>query len=102
MHLTQDQVNTLKREFPGLWEAKLDRLSAYMQSKGKSYADHYATLTSWLQQDARKSSGVYSGKLPEWYSDTGSKFVSEQERQRMLEEVEKAKAEFEENMKGKK
>nr|WP_300904498.1 DUF6291 domain-containing protein [Faecalibaculum rodentium] len=100
VHLTQDQVNTLKREYPGLWEAKLDRLSTYMQSKGKSYADHYATLTSWLQQDARKSSGVYSGLLPSWYSDAGTQFTSEQERQKMLEEVEKARAEFEKSMKG--
>ena len=34
------------------------------------------------------SEGVFSGKLPEWYSDQGRQFSSEEERRKMLEEIE--------------
>ncbi|WP_289684069.1 hypothetical protein, partial [Faecalibaculum rodentium] len=54
------------------------------------------------QPAARQKTGVYSGQLPDWYSDTGSKFASEQERQQMLAEVEKARAQFSLGEKGEK
>ncbi len=43
-----------------------------------------------------------TGRLPEWYSDTGSQFANEQERQQMLAEVEKARAQFSLGEKGEK
>lgn len=30
---------------------EIEALSAYMRSKGKRYADHYATLLNWLKRD---------------------------------------------------
>lgn len=54
------------------------------------------------QSAARQKTGVYSGQLPDWYSDTGSKFASEPERQQMLAEVEKARAQFSLGEKGEK
>lgn len=36
---------------PGQVEREIEALSAYMRSKGKRYADHYATLLNWLKRD---------------------------------------------------
>lgn len=32
-------------------QEEIDALSTYMKSKGKRYADHYATLLNWLKRD---------------------------------------------------
>lgn len=46
----------------------IESLSAYMRSKGKRYADHYATLLNWLKRDHPPGA---SGKLieEEWAND---------------------------------
>lgn len=92
--------------FPETGQAAIDTLSEMLQKDPQKRVTntlrYLEKVASNPELKPKPKSGPFSGKLPEWYSDTGSKFVSEQERQRMLEEVEKAKAEFEENMKGKK
>ena len=42
----------LRQEFPADWQSRLERLSEYMASTGKSYRNHLATIRSWAKKDA--------------------------------------------------
>ena len=48
--LSDDDISILQRTVPPYREY-IERLSAYMQSRGKSYADHAATIRSWYLRD---------------------------------------------------
>ena len=54
--LTEKEYNQLKADFSGL-DSLIEQLSAYIQSTGKKYADHAATLRIWAkrQKTERKS-----------------------------------------------
>ena len=49
--LTEEELEKLKERFPYDWQERIDRLSAYMQSKGKRYKSHYATILTWARKD---------------------------------------------------
>lgn len=58
--LTDEDMDKLKDEFPHDWEQRIDRLSEYIASTGKSYKNHLATIRSWARKDRQtdqKSSG---------------------------------------------
>lgn len=48
--LTDEQMAKLQAEFPD-WHERIERLSAYMASHGKSYKDHLATIRNWAKKD---------------------------------------------------
>lgn len=48
--LTDDELQKLKDKYPD-WQKKIDDLSAYVASKGKRYASHYATILTWARKD---------------------------------------------------
>ena len=48
--LSDGDITVLQRTVPSYIEY-IERLSAYMQSTGKSYADHAATIKSWYLRD---------------------------------------------------
>ena len=50
--LTEKQVDTLRQSVPG-FEDYVERLSRYMASTGKKYADHAATILDWATRDQR-------------------------------------------------
>lgn len=50
--LSDEDLAQLKAEFPADWQRRIDRLSEYMASTGKSYRNHLATLESWASRDA--------------------------------------------------
>ena len=52
--LTDQDVEKLKTEYPGSWTVRIESLSAYMKSTGKSYKDHLATIRNWARRDAEK------------------------------------------------
>lgn len=52
--LTDEDFETLKSEFPSDWELRIERLSEYIASTGKSYKNHLATIRSWARKDASK------------------------------------------------
>ena len=56
VYLTEKEYNQLKADFSGL-DSLIEQLSAYIQSTGKKYADHAATLRIWAkrQKTERKS-----------------------------------------------
>ena len=52
--LTDQDMEKLKTEFPSDWEQRIDRLSSYMASTGKSYKNHLATIRNWARMDKEK------------------------------------------------
>lgn len=58
--LTDTDLSKLKTEFPGDWRERIDRLSTYMDSTGKSYVNHLATIRRWAHEDAERSRAVGS------------------------------------------
>lgn len=59
--LTDDEFEKLKKEFPD-WESRIERLSEYMASTGKSYKSHLATIRSWARRD-KKQAGAETLKV---------------------------------------
>lgn len=47
----------LQSIYPGQYEDYINRLSAYMASSGKHYANHYATIRKWLDEDSKPKPG---------------------------------------------
>ncbi len=51
--LTPSEYESLKNEYPAYADKYIEKLSEYMETKGKSYSNHYATILSWLKQDVK-------------------------------------------------
>lgn len=49
--LSDDDLEKLKAEFPSDWDQRIQRLSEYMASSGKSYKNHLATIRNWERRD---------------------------------------------------
>ena len=54
VQLTDTEYEKLKTLFPGDYEEKINTLSEYMTSKGKTYKSHYATILNWDRMDKKK------------------------------------------------
>lgn len=52
--LSDTDLSKLKAEFPADWQERTDRLSTYMDSSGKSYKNHLATIRNWARRDAER------------------------------------------------
>lgn len=64
--LSDEDYTKLQAEFPRDWSERIDRLSEYIASTGKSYKNHLATIRSWARKDKPKSSGnVFKDMLEE-------------------------------------
>ena len=53
--LSDEDMDKLKSEFPD-WKSRIDRLSSYMASTGKSYKNHLATIRNWARNDTQNNS----------------------------------------------
>lgn len=51
--LTDTELEKLKAEYTD-YEARIDRLSGYIESKGAKYKSHYATIRNWARKDAEQ------------------------------------------------
>ena len=49
--LSDDDLEKLKAEFPSDWDQRIQRLSEYTASSGKSYKNHLATIRNWARRD---------------------------------------------------
>lgn len=49
--LTDEDYDKLMEEFPHDYTERIERLSAYMASHGKSYKNHLATIRNWARKD---------------------------------------------------
>ncbi len=53
--LTDEEYRTLSETYPDVGE-RIERLSGYIASTGKSYKSHYATIRNWAKRDGTQSS----------------------------------------------
>lgn len=58
--LSDSDMEKLKDEFPTDWGERVERLSAYMASTGKTYKNHLATIRNWARRDRESNSGTVS------------------------------------------
>ena len=52
--LTETELSELKEELPDRWDYYIERLSEYIASSGKTYANHAATIRKWAAEDQTK------------------------------------------------
>lgn len=52
--LSDDDISQLKTELPN-YQEYIERLSEYMESSGKNYNSHLATIRRWAKSDAEKN-----------------------------------------------
>ena len=48
--LSDEDMTKLQNEFPD-WQERIERLSSYIASHGKSYKNHLATIRNWARKD---------------------------------------------------
>ena len=57
---TDEEYAKLQAEFPADYSERIERLSEYIASTGKSYKSHLATIRSWARKDGEKASTMPS------------------------------------------
>lgn len=50
--LTEQEFEKLKEKFPHDYLQRIERVSGYVASTGKSYKSHYATIINWSKKDS--------------------------------------------------
>ena len=91
--LTEEEFAKLSSEFPNDYEERIEQLSRYMKSTGKSYKDHLATIRNWARRDgAQKATGrqaeqINQGRNYDYDAEASKSFY------RLMEKTGKAKAE---------
>ena len=58
--LSDDDYGKLMAEFPADYLQRIERLSEYMASSGKSYKNHLATIRSWARKEKPAVKSGYS------------------------------------------
>jgi hypothetical protein len=79
--LTDDELDKLKSEYPD-WEARIERLSSYIASKGTKYKSHYATIRNWARKDAETqpaNTAARPAQQPRQYNNTALEYLRQLE-----------------------
>lgn len=53
--LSDEEMEKLKKEFPNDYQDRIERVSEYCASTGKSYKNYLATIRSWSRKDKKPS-----------------------------------------------
>lgn len=70
VELTDDQYKELHTIMGSNVQKMIDRLSSYMESTGKKYHNHYATLRHWYEEDKEAlNNKTYTGDPSEYESE---------------------------------
>ena len=64
--LSDEDMDKLKAEFPADWQQRIERLSGYIASTGKSYKNHLATIRNWAKRDKEKGAAEKKQKNDGW------------------------------------
>lgn len=59
--LTEEELETVRAEFPNDWQKRVDRLSEYVEQTGKRYKSHLATLRIWARKETEKQEKARDG-----------------------------------------
>ena len=67
--LTAEEYQKLRKDIPNV-DSLIEQLSTYMESKGKSYRNHAATLRNWAARDKSRQKPPHGGGIPNYsYKD---------------------------------
>lgn len=83
--LTDEELQKLKTEYSD-YEKRIENLSSYVESTGKKYKSHYATIRAWARRDAEKEP-VRKEPVPAWLNK-GSKFNNFEQHNYDFEQLE--------------
>lgn len=67
--LTESEYAELLRDFPDRLDRLISELSSYMESTGRSYQNHAATIRRWAEND--KTKGVPKQGIPDYTCKEG-------------------------------
>lgn len=56
--LSSDDLTKLQNEFPTDWEQRIEKLSSYKASTGKTYKNDLATIRNWARRDGEKNTAT--------------------------------------------
>ena len=70
--LTDEDMEKLKTEFPDDWQNRIERLSEYIASSGKTYKNHLATIRVWAKKDKERETLKNEDKNGKWCMDKES------------------------------
>ena len=61
VRLSAEDMEKLTKEFPADWRDRIERLSEYMASTGKTYKSHLATIRAWSRKEKHDDAGKNTG-----------------------------------------
>ena len=64
VNLSDHEYKVLQDQLSGHTQTMIDKLSRYMQSSGKIYKSHYATILSWYEEDKDKLAHNKRSSIP--------------------------------------
>ena len=70
--LTDEDMEKLKSEFPDDWQNRIERLSEYIASSGKTYKNHLATIRVWAKKDKEREALKNGSENGKWCMDKES------------------------------
>ena len=62
MLLSDSEMEKLKAEFPNDYETRIEDVSNYCKSHGKTYKDYLATIRNWARKEAKRESKPSGGR----------------------------------------
>ena len=69
--LSNTDLEKLQAEYPTDYEQRIEKLSAYMESTGKKYKNHLATIRNWARMEKERQGGGSNAKS----NTTGNVFL---------------------------
>lgn len=91
--LSDQDMDKLKAEFPNDWQERIERLSVYVASTGKTYKNHLATIRNWARKDKTQPKPqnyqqiTKKEEIPDWQSKQAQSDPSRRaEIDRMMDE----------------
>ncbi len=70
--LTDEDMEKLKSKFPDDWQNRIERLSEYIASSGKTYKNHLATIRVWAKKDKEREALKNGSENGKWCMDKES------------------------------
>lgn len=58
--LTDLELQKLQTEFPQDWQQRIEKVSEYCASHGKTYTNYLATIRNWARRDMEEAKGTFA------------------------------------------
>lgn len=74
--LSDVELQKLQDEFPNDWGQRIERLSEYMASSGKTYKSHLATIRKWARGEAERKAAAVPADVPATDQDAKTSYLT--------------------------